>query len=221
MGATAVVFQRRESSFNSVAVAQGLRNAETQDPHHPSPTRSETFNLVTDVTQAGTRNSADIGQWGVFLQAVVEQSGSGTVANPNRVLVRQRGRGNSVAAQQSANVGPSAAADPASGQAGDEFFFAGGARSAEIVILQSNIGNSATVTQRGRGQLVRVEQTGQRNRASVLQEAGATNATLVIRQSGSDNSYSVTQTQPGQFLLVRQSGSNNAVTDTIRRGPGS
>lgn len=221
VGAKAVVFQRRGSFFNSVAIAQGVRSAETQDPNNPTPTRSETFNLVADVTQGGSRNVADIGQWGVFVQAVVEQSGSGTADLPNRVLIRQRGRGNLAAAQQSGNVGPSAAADAASGQAGDEFSFAGGARSAEIVIMQSNIGNSATVTQHGRGQLARVEQTGPRNRAFVLQEAGATNATAVIRQSGSDNSYVVTQTQPGQYLLVRQSGSNNAVTDVIRRGPGS
>ena len=220
MGATAIVFQRRGSSFNIVGIAQGVRSAETQDPNNPTPTRSETFNLVADVTQGGTRNVADIGQWGVSLRAVVEQSGSGMAALPNRVTIRQRGRGNSAAALQSANVGPSSAADPASGHAGDDFFFAGGARSAEIVILQSNIGNSATVTQRGRGQMARVEQTGPRNRASILQEAGATNASAVIRQTGSDNSYSVTQSQPGQFLLVRQSGSNNAVTDVIRRGPG-
>lgn len=221
VGASAVVFQRRESSFNSVGIVQGARSAETQDPNNPTPTRSETFNLIAEVRQGGTRNSADVGQWGVSLQAVVEQSGSGTAGLPNRVLIRQRGRGNAAAAEQSANVGPSGAADPASGQAGDEFFFAGGARSAEIAIIQSNIGNRATVTQRGRGQSARVEQTGARNRASILQEAGATNATAVIRQSGSDNSYSAAQTQPGQYLLVRQSGSNNAVTDVIRRGPGS
>ena len=69
--------------------------------------------------------------------------------------------------------------------------------------------------------MARIEQTGPRNRASILQEVGATNATAVIRQSGSDNSYSVTQTQPGQYLVVSQSGSNNAVTDVVRRGPGS
>jgi len=221
VGATAVVFQRRGSSFNSAVIAQGVRNAETQDPNNPTPTRNETFSLFTDVTQGGTRNLADIGQWGVSLRAVVDQSGSGTASMPNRVQIRQRGRGNSAFAEQSGTVGPSAAGSPSSGQAGDEFFFAGGARSAEIAIIQSNIGNSATVTQLGTGQLARIEQTGPRNRGSILQEAGATNATAVIRQSGSDNSYSVTQTQPGQYLLVRQTGSNNSVTDVVRRGPGS
>ena len=221
VGAAAIVFQRRGSSFNSAAIAQGVRGTETQDPGNPAPTGSETFNLAADVTQGGTRNIADVGQWGIFIQALVDQSGSGTAALPNRVLIRQRGRGNLAAAQQSANVGPSAAGDAASGQSGDEFFFTGGARSAEIVILQSDIGNNAAVTQRGRGQLGRVEQTGPRNRAWILQEAGATNASAIIRQSGSDNSYSVTQTQPGQYILVRQSGNNNAVTDVVRRGPGS
>jgi hypothetical protein len=221
VGAIAAVFQMRGSSFNSAVIAQGVRNAETQDPNNPTPTRGETFSLVADVTQGGTRNLADIGQWGVSLRAEVKQAGSGTAAMPNRVQIRQRGRGNSAFADQSGNVGPSAAGSPSSGQAGDEFFFAGGARSAEIAIIQSNIGNSATVTQLGKGQLARIEQTGPRNRGTILQEAGATNATAVIRQSGSDNNYSVTQTQPGQYLLVRQTGSSNSVTDVIRRGPGS
>ncbi|MDP9415228.1 MAG: hypothetical protein M3Q08_14335, partial [Pseudomonadota bacterium] len=193
VNANAVVFQMRASSFNSVIIAQGVQGPETLDPNNPTPIRGETFNLSAQVSQGGSRNSADIGQWGTNLQATVQQLGSGSADMLNRVHVRQRGQANRATARQGAGAGPSASTDPASGQSGDEFFFPGGARSAEIAIIQSNFGNSASVEQHGRGQFGRIEQSGARNTASILQDVAATNATAVIRQSGNDNSYSITQ----------------------------
>jgi hypothetical protein len=115
-------------------------------------------------------------------------------------------------------VGPSAAADPGSGQSGDPFFFAGGARSAEINILQSGSSNRATVEQRGRGQLARIEQgPGSGNAATILQEVNATNGTAIILQTGSNNTYDVVQTGAGQYVLVRQTGNNNTVTNVVQR----
>jgi hypothetical protein len=120
-------------------------------------------------------------------------------------------------ARQTAGVGPSTAVGSASGQSGDEFFFAGGARSAEIRIFQQNIGNSATVEQRGPGQLARLVQTGDSNTGSILQLEDAANATVILRQSGNRNSYSIEQTQAGEYISVSQTGNNNAVTNLVRR----
>ncbi len=179
-------------------------------------------NLVADVIQgngalAVSYNRAVVRQDGVNLSAFVEQAGSGAADAQNRVEIVQRGIDNDAAAIQRSGVGPSAADSAASGAPGDELHFAGGRRSAEIVILQKNSGNSASVEQRGLGQLARIEQSGARNGASILQEGGAVNATAVIRQSGNDNSYSIVQTGAGQYLTVNQSGNNNLVTDVVRR----
>jgi hypothetical protein len=179
-------------------------------------------NLNANVTQgngasAASQNRTTIRQDGVNLIATVEQAGTGAADAQNRVEIAQRGNDNAATAIQRAGVGAAPADGPGSGQPGDEFYFAGGRRSAEIVILQKNSGNSASVEQRGFGQLARIEQSGARNSGSILQEAGATNATAVIRQSGDDNSYSITQANPGQYLVVSQSGNNNSVTTTVQR----
>ena len=186
----------------------------------------QTRNLSANVTQGnnpGTAvwNVAQVRQDGVDLAAVVQQAGSGTAQLPNIVRIGQQGGStgaNSATAIQRAGVGPSAPGDVGSGQSGDEFFFAGGARSAEITILQGGSSNSATVEQRGRGQLARVEQgPGSGNLATILQDVGATNATAVIRQSGSNNSYDVVQTGQGQYIVVSQTGNGNAVTNIVQR----
>jgi trimeric autotransporter adhesin len=91
----------------------------------------------------------------------------------------------------------------------DEFFFAGGERSAEIDILQGGTNNTARAEQKGAGQYARIEQAGDSNEASILQDVGATNATAIIRQVGDNNSYNIYQNQPGQYVLVDQTGDNN------------
>jgi hypothetical protein len=210
------------SSLNTVTVTQGEPGAEIAVVGQPPrPVGSATMNLTADVTQSGTRNFAVVGQWGTNLRATVEQLGSGAPSLHNGVSISQLGRTNSATARQTANVGPSAAGDPASGQSGDEFFFAGGARSAEIVISQSSSGNSATVEQRGRGQRARVEQSGESNVGSILQLEAAANATAILRQTGNRNSYAIEQNQAGQYIVVSQTGNENAVTSIVRRGPGS
>lgn len=218
INANAVIFQMPGSSYNQANIGQGVRGEETLEPV-PAPEGANTRNLTAQVRQGGTRNHALVRQHGSSLQATVEQLGSGTEMLPNRATIRQRGEGNRAIARQGADVGSSDDAAPGAGEMGDEFYFRGGARSAEIAIIQSNSGNSATVEQRGRGQFARVEQSGARNTAAILQEAGGTNATAVIRQSGNDNSYTVTQNQPGQYLVVSQSGNNNSSTDVVQRGP--
>jgi hypothetical protein len=193
-----------------------------------APTGAATSALSASIVQGNPGaeaawNVAQILQDGTGLSATIEQRGSGTAALPNIVRVAQQGGtagGNSATAIQRAGVGPSSAADTApTGQTGDEYFFAGGARSAEIVILQSGSGNSATVEQRGRGQLARIEQgPGSGNVASILQDVGAVNATAIIRQTGNNNSYSVNQPDANLYILVSQTGNNNAVTDVVERG---
>ena len=224
---TASVWQKLGSSANTAAVQQGTGSTATAD-------FSSTFfgNIATDVaarardltakvTQSGGRNNAQIRQDGIALTAMIEQLGTAESNFSNFVRVAQQGSGNSATARQSANVGASPSAAPGSGQAGDEFYFVGGARSAEITILQSNSGNAATAEQRGRGQVARIEQSGQNNVASIVQSELATNATAVIRQTGNGNSYSVGQDQAGQYISVSQTGTGNAITNLIQRGPGS
>jgi hypothetical protein len=189
-------------------------------------TGAQSRNLVANVTQgnypgAASWNVAQVRQDGVDLTANVQQLGTGTVALSNSVRIGQQGGSagaNSAIAVQRAGVGPSGAGDAASGRGGDEFFFFGGARSAEATILQSGSSNSATIEQRGRGQLARIEQgPGSGNLASILQDVGATNATAIIRQTGSNNSYSVAQTAAGQYIVVSQTGNGNVVTNVVER----
>jgi hypothetical protein len=220
-----------QSSNNSVEIQQGTGTTGSAAFsagffNNTAPTGNQTRNLTADVTQGngpGTAswNIAQIRQDGIDLSATIQQSGTGNPDLPNIVRIAQQGGSagaNSARAVQRAGVGPSSAGDRGSGQSGDEFFFAGGARSAEINILQSGSSNSASVEQQGRGQFARIEQgPGGGNIASILQEASATNATAIIRQSGNGNSYNLVQTQAGQYVLVSQTGNNNAVTNVTDR----
>jgi hypothetical protein len=219
------------SSNNSVDLQQGTGTTGSDSFSagffgNTAPTGAATRNLTADVIQGNNPNSASfnvaqVRQDGVDLTAIVRQAGTGTSALPNLVRISQQGGtggANRATGVQGAGVGPSAAGDPAAGQAGDEFFFGGGARSAELNILQSGSANSATIEQRGRGQFARIEQgPGTGNTASILQDVAATNATAVISQTGSNNTYDVVQTGPGQYIRVRQTGNNNVVTDVVRR----
>ncbi len=217
VNASAAIWQMARSSFNRVSVLQGPST--TYPTGAISPQGAE--NARAKVAQGGTRNETMVIQHQFGAQALVEQLGSGTADLPNLAVIIQQGDNNQATARQTAAVGPSHASGPASGQSGDDFYFAGGARSAEIAIVQRSRGNSATVEQRGRGQVAGIGQAGENNRATILQDGAATNATAVILQTGNGNSYSVTQSQPGHYLVVSQTGNNNAATSIVERGPGS
>ncbi len=233
-GATATVWQQpgppeARGGNNLAEVAQGT-GATGRDAAsaaffgNAAPvTGAAASGLSASVTQgnspaAASWNRAQVLQDGVNLSATLVQAGTGTAALPNVARVAQQGTGNTATARQTAGVGPSAAGDPASGRQGDEGFFAGGARSAELAILQSGANNSASIEQRGRGQVARIEQgPGTDNLATILQDGSATNATAIIRQTGSGNSYNVVQTAPGQYIRVVQTGNGNVVTDVVQR----
>jgi hypothetical protein len=208
INAIADIYQTPGSSFNEALVVQGDAAVQTQDRVSRNP--------FAKVIQGGTYNVAQARQFGTDLRASIEQLGAGIFTLSNFIAIDQIGSSNHATARQSAGVGPSKSTDPGSGVPGDEFY-GGGQRSSVIRIIQSNSGNSAMVEQRGRGQLARIEQSGARNIAEILQEAGATNATAVIRQTGNDNSYGFTQTQAGNYFVVTQSGSANSVTDIVQR----
>jgi hypothetical protein len=233
---TATVWQKIGSSDSSVDIRQGTGATATDTFsstffNNSAPTAGSSRALTANVTQGADQafsswNVAQVRQDGNNLSATITQMGIGSSSLPNIVRIAQQGGSSSVnraTALQSASVSPSTAAESApTGQPGDEFFFAGGARSAEINILQSGSGNTASVEQRGRGQFARIEQgPGSGNTASILQLESATNATAVVRQTGSNNSYAVQQAEANQYILVSQTGNNNAVSNVIRRGPGS
>jgi hypothetical protein len=161
-------------------------------------------------------NIARVRQDGRELSLAILQLGSGTEALPNTVNVSQRGSKNIAIATQHSGVAPSDGG-VASGASGDEYAHSGGARSAEITILQSNSGNYAEAEQHGRGQLARIEQSGQGNLAKIIQLETAINAVAVIRQSGNGNSYSVEQDRPGQYHFIHQTGNGNAVVSSVIR----
>jgi hypothetical protein len=178
------------------------------------------------IAQTGRRNNGTIDQSGVDLFATIEQLGtSSSAANPHVVTITQRGEDNDARGTQASTVTRSAAGSPAAGVAGNSAFpgaHAGGARSAEIVIMQEASGNRADVYQQGAGQRAWITQTGDDNVAAIQQEVGATNAVAVINQSGDNNNYLINQTLPGQYLYVNQTGNNNSSSGTfiIRSGAG-
>ncbi len=233
LGAAATSWQKVGSASNVLTVGQGtggtgLVSTTGVSGFGPGAQGSGSSQLSADIIQAGTRNEATVYQDGTRLTAAVGQDGSGSSAYKNIVFVSQTGGTNSAIAYQGSGVGPSSAGDPQSGNssadnggaAADEFFFAGGARSAEIAILQTSAGNRASVYQYGRGQIGRIEQSGNNNVAGIIQELNATNATAVIRQNGDNNSYYIQQVTAGQYVVVSQTGSNNVSSNVQRGAPG-
>ena len=202
---------------------------------------------VAQISQISVFNSALVNQTGSSNSATVDQRSSGTSALVNRVTITQAGGSvngaNTATARQisaatalqsgtTAGSGVSGGtAAVAAGPSGDPDARAAGARSAEIVISQTNNAtatssnngpNSATVEQRGAGQYGEITQNGRNNTAGILQEAGATNAVAIIRQTGFGNAFFITQTAPGQFFRVTQDGSgNNVVTSSGTGGGGT
>lgn len=233
IGARADVWQQAgpaggRSANNGVEVQQGTGTTGTAAFssgffNNVAPTGAGTIDLLADVIQgngsaAASWNRTEIRQDGVGLTANVRQAGVGSASLPNLARIAQQRENNSATIIQGAGVGPSTAGDPASGLASDEFSFAGGARSAEAIILQSGGLNSAIIEQRGRGQFARIEQgPGAGNVGTILQEATATNATAVLRQTGNDNSYNIVQDAAGQYILVSQTGNNNVITTIVQR----
>jgi hypothetical protein len=224
------LFQRQASSFNAVDARQGLGSSgafngasgSRASPLSPylaaAPgVGAATSGLSATIEQGGTRNYVRAYQDGTNLNATITQLGSGAsgAGNQNSVIVAQQGTNNRATAVQSANAGRSVAGNSAAGPGGGRYTHAGGALSAEIVILQAGgnatvaNGNRAYAEQRGKGQYARIEQTGLRNVAGILQDTAATNAVASIDQSGNDNSYYVVQTTAGQYIDVIQIGTNN------------
>jgi hypothetical protein len=224
------LFQRQASSFNRIFTFQGNgisgfyngASGSRGTPRSPflvaAPAGgAATNNLSMTVEQGGSYNDSGTFQDGINLNATVTQLGTGATGpgNANAVTLAQQGTNNRATAIQSANVGRSTAAGPAAGPGGGRYTHAGGALSAEIVIFQSGgdatvaNGNRAYAEQRGKGQYARIEQTGLRNVAGILQDTAATNAVAAITQSGNDNSYYVVQNTAGQYIDVTQIGTNN------------
>ncbi len=217
-------------AINNTQVAGASTNAtarlEQGGTNNGAMVRQDSTNSFVGLTQLGTGSSPVTPA--NFASGVTQGQAGGNI-----VIVAQQGSGNRATAFQDIGVGRSAAGDPQSGNSAtqntannggtatpaDDFFFAGGARSAEIDILQGGSNNAASATQRGLGQYARIEQAGMRNTATITQESTATNATAIIRQSGTDNSYFVTQTQPGQYIAVNQFGTGNNANNIVTRGP--
>lgn len=232
IGAAATTWQQLGTSENVLTLGQGtggtaLASTTGTAGFAAGPQGAGSSNLVADLIQGGARNVATAYQDGAGLNASIKQYGVGTNAYQNVVFVSQTGTSNSVIAFQHTGVGPSSAGDAPSGNsssqnggaAADEFYFAGGARSAEIRILQTSANNRASVYQYGRGQFARIEQSGNSNTAGIRQQAGATNATAVIRQSGDSNIYYIDQVTAGQYVSVIQTGNSN-VAGNVQRGAG-
>ncbi len=209
------IWQTMGSSDNTISINQGRNTFTPQDGFSCEFRCQYVSSAVASVTQSGRFNSAGVTQYGAASRAVIEQYGIGSSALPNLARITQFGGSGDAFILQTANVGPSASGDPASGTPSDPNFFAGGARSAEARIRQSG-GLSARIEQRGRGQFALIDQSGA-NTASILQDVNATNATAVITQSGSGNFYTVVQTQAGQYINVSQTGTNNSITDVVSR----
>ena len=188
-----------------------------------SSVEQDASNSVINITQLGN------GGMGGYALDQSQGNACGAVVCGNNITIVQQGNNNRATGVQGAGVGPSASTDPASGYnaqqnvvyqnnanaTADQYYFGGGTRSAEILILQGGLNNNARAEQQGRGQFARIEQAGSGNSAGILQEASASNATAVIRQWGSGNSFYIDQNQPGQYALVEQSGMNNTATNQL------
>jgi hypothetical protein len=225
------IFQRQATSFNIVDARQGIGssgafNGASGSRATPRSTYlsaapavgAATSGLSATIEQGGNRNYARAYQDGTNLNATITQLGTNAAGFQNSVIVAQQGTGNRATAVQTANVSRSGAdtpagTSPAAGPVGGRYTGVAGPQSAEIVILQgggsATGGNRAYAEQRGKGQYARIEQTGLRNVAGIVQEAAATNAVASIDQSGNDNSYYVVQTTAGQYIDVTQIGTNN------------
>jgi hypothetical protein len=252
-GARSTVFQTLGSRRNSVAIRQGgllLNNAQgvglvidvTQRGDNGTATINQfgqfmsatvnqtgtgTRNLLYVLQPTGTNSVATVTQIGSNLSATTEQRGIGTAANPNRVTVTQTGSSHTANAIQESTSGPSGSAAPGSNTGGNTSAFprarTAGTNSAEIEIFQSNGGpggglNSATVRQRGLGQLAVIDQRGFGNVAGILQSSTATNAVAIIEQTGDQNTFFISQTTAGQYMRVTQTGGGNVSTTSASGG---
>jgi hypothetical protein len=192
---------------------------------------------IVEVWQINRLQSGTVTQSGFNLSASVEQRGNNAATGlRNLVSLQQTGDRHSATARQTATVGATpecspASACPSAGSSGDANARAAGTRySAEIRIIQhgstsgttapANVGNSATVEQRGLGQYAEINQQGRGNVAGILQGVNATNAVAIIRQTGDGNTFFITQASAGQYLHIQQTGSNNAVTSTVATANG-
>jgi hypothetical protein len=226
-GGTGVVNLRQDGTNLTAEVNQN----NFEDPAVADTTAGET-NPLAQISQVGRGNSALVTQEGFNTSATVDQRFTNTGTLVNTVQITQRGGGtdggNYATARQgtAGGSGASTSTGPATGPAGDADARPAGARSAEIMIMQTNTAtataggdNSATVEQRGAGQYARIVQNGSNNLGGILQEAAATNAVAILDQQGRGNTFFITQDQAGQFLRVQQNGTTNNVI--VGSGPAS
>jgi hypothetical protein len=186
---------------------------------------------VVQISQVGSRNNAEVTQNGSNSTATVDQRNRNTGSNTSNVFIGQNGGsgangGNVATARQTlADTGTAVIATGGqTGPTGDAATRTAGTFTNEIEIRQTNDGtaaaggvNTATVEQRGAGQIGRIFQTGSNNEAGILQEVTATNSTAIITQTGRGNVFFITQDQPNSFLRVTQNGNAN---QTVLLGSG-
>jgi hypothetical protein len=180
---------------------------------------------VVLVSQVGSRNNAEVTQVGSNSTATVDQRNTNTGTNRSNVFIGQTGgsvNGANIATARQIATTTGTDTIPTGGSTGpssDPAFRGPGTFTNEIEIRQTNEGtstaggvNSATVEQRGAGQIGRIFQTGSNNEAGILQEVTATNSTAIITQTGRGNTFFITQDQPNSFLRVTQNGNANQTT---------
>jgi hypothetical protein len=189
---------------------------------------------VVLVSQVGTRNNAEVTQNGSNSTATVDQRNTNTGTNTSNVIIGQNGgtgaNGGNIATARQIGTGTGTGVIATGGQTGptgDPATRTAGTFTNEIEIRQTNDAtttsataggrNSATVEQRGNGQIGRIFQTGSNNEAGILQEMTATNSTAIITQTGRNNTFFITQDQPNSFLRVTQNGNAN---QTVLLGSG-
>ncbi|HZG47508.1 MAG TPA: hypothetical protein VEZ41_14775 [Allosphingosinicella sp.] len=185
---------------------------------------------VVQISQVGTRNNAEVTQNGSNSTATVDQRNTNTSGNISNVIIGQNGgsvNGANIATARQTSTGSGTGTISTNGQTGptgDPATRTAGTFTNEIEIRQTNTGtsseggaNSATVEQRGAGQVGRIFQNGSLNEAGILQEMTATNSTAIITQTGRGNTFFITQDQPNSFLRVTQNGNAN---QTVLLGSG-
>jgi hypothetical protein len=185
---------------------------------------------VVQISQVGSRNNAEVTQAGSNSTATVDQRNANTGTNVSNVFIGQAGgsvNGANIATARQTFTGTGTATigtGGSTGPSGDAAARGPGTFTNEIEIRQTNEGtstaggvNSATVEQRGAGQIGRIFQTGSNNEAGILQEMAATNSTAIITQTGRGNTFFITQNQPNSFLRVTQNGNAN---QTVLLGSG-
>jgi hypothetical protein len=225
-GLSGLVEVRQDGDDLTATVNQNNTEFSTEGRLQANGGAAGTVAPVVQISQVGAFNQAEVTQNGSNSTATVDQRNVNTAGNISNVVIGQNGGnaangGNVATARQTRaasgtatigtgqQTGPGTTIDPATRTAGNT-------TTNQIEIRQTNTGtstaggvNSATVEQRGSGQIGRIFQNGSDNIAGILQEITATNSTAIIDQTGRGNRFFITQNDPNSFLRVTQTGANN------------